>query len=302
MNPYDFSLRQIQYAVAVADLKSFRRAADRCNVSQPSLSAQVAEIEAALGVQLFERDRRGVMITAAGAELIERMRRVLVETDDLSKAARRFVDPLAGTLRIGVIPTVGPYLLPAAAASLRKELPRLALAWLEDKTEALVRRVRLGNLDGALLALESDIGDLSYETIRQDPFVLAIPREHRLGRSSAPVPFSRLRGERILLLDEGHCFRDQVIELCRGREVEEHGFRATSLPTLVQMACANMGITLLPGISVPTETLRADLVTRPLARPEPYRTIVLAWRRQSALAEAMRKIARTVQDAVQDIA
>ena len=168
MSHYDFSLRQIQYAVAVADLKSFRRAAERCNVSQPSLSSQVAEIETALGVRLFERDRRGVMITTAGTELIERMRRVLVETDDLSKAARRFVDPLAGTLRIGVIPTIGPYLLPAAAAALRKELPRLALAWLEDKTEALVRRVRLGKLDGALLALESDIGDLSYETIRQE--------------------------------------------------------------------------------------------------------------------------------------
>lgn len=301
MSHYDFSLRQIQYAVAVADMKSFRRAAERCNVSQPSLSSQVAEIETALGVRLFERDRRGVMITTAGTELIERMRRVLVETDDLNKAARRFVDPLAGTLRIGVIPTIGPYLLPAAAAALRKELPRLALAWLEDKTEALVRRVRLGKLDGALLALESDIGDLSYETIRQDPFVLAIPRDHRLGSSSAPVPFSRLRGEHILLLDEGHCFRDQVIELCRGRGIEEHSFRATSLPTLVQMACANRGITLLPLISVATETLRSDLVTRPIARPEPYRTIVLAWRRQSALSEAMRNIARTVQSALQDI-
>ncbi len=301
MSHYDFSLRQIQYAVAVADLKSFRRAAERCHVSQPALSSQVAEIEAALGVRLFERDRRGVMITTAGTELIERMRRVLVETDDLSRAARGFVDPLAGTLRIGVIPTIGPYLLPAAAAALRRELPRLALAWLEDKTEALVRRVRLGKLDGALLALESDIGDLSYETIRQDPFVLAIPRDHRLGSSSTPVPFSRLRGEHILLLDEGHCFRDQVIELCRGRGIEEHGFRATSLPTLVQMACANMGITLLPLISVATETLRSDLVTRPIARPEPYRTIVLAWRRQFALSEAMRKIARTVQSAIQDI-
>ena len=300
MNQYDFSLRQIQYAVAVADLKSFRRAAERCHVSQPALSAQVAEIEAALGVQLFERDRRGVMITTAGSELIERMRRVLVEADDVSKTARRFLDPLAGTLRIGVIPTIGPYLLPSVATLLRKELPRLTLAWLEDKTEALVRRIRQGNLDGAFLALEADIGDLNYATIEQDPFVLAIAPDHRLGRSSAPIPFSQLRGENVLLLDEGHCFRDQVIEFCSGKGVEELSFRATSLPTLVQMTCANMGITLLPRISVPIETLRSDLVTRPITRPAPHRTIVLAWRRQSALSEAMRKIAQTVRCAIQD--
>ena len=300
MEHYNFSLRQIQYAVAVADQRSFRRAAERCHVSQPSLSAQIAEVEAALGVQLFERDRRGVMITTAGSELIERMRRVLVEADDVGKAARRFLNPLAGTLRIGVIPTIGPYLLPAASSALRKEVPCLALAWLEDKTEALVRRIRHGKLDGAFLALESDFGDLNCETIKQDPFVLAIPPDHHLGRSSGPIPFSRLRGERILLLDEGHCFRDQVIEFCGARGIEELSFRATSLATLVQMVCASMGITLLPRISVATETLRSELVTRPITRPAPHRTIVLAWRRQSALSEAMRKIARTVRYAVQD--
>ena len=299
MNPYDFSLRQLQYAVAVADTKSFRRAAERCHVSQPTLSAQVAEIEAALKVRLFERDRRGVLITSAGAELIERMRRVLVDADDVSVAAQQFLDPLAGTLRIGVIPTIGPYLLPAAAAELRKQLPRLTLVWLEDKTEALVRRIRHGSLDGALMALESDIGDVSYEAIKEEPFVLAVSPSHRLGSSAAPVPFSCLRGERILLLDEGHCVRDQVIEFCSGSGVEELGFRATSLPTLVQMASDNMGITLLPLIAVPAETLRSDLVTRPIERPAPYRTIILAWRRQSALSEAMRTISQVVRHAVQ---
>ena len=298
MKPYNFSLRQIQYAVTVADTRNFRRAAERCHVSQPSLSVQVAELETGLGVQLFERDRRGVMITTAGSELIDRMRRVLLEVDDVRGAARRFLDPLAGTLRIGVIPTVGPYLLPTVAPLLRKEFPRLTLAWLEDKTEALVRQIRHGNLDGALLALEADIGDLTYETIEEDPFVLATPPDHRLGRSSAPIPFSRLRGEHILLLDEGHCLRDQVIEFCSGRGVEELNFRATSLPTLVQMVRANMGITLLPRISMPTEILRSGLKTRPISRPVPYRTIVLAWRRQSALFEAMRKIAQTARLAV----
>ena len=300
MSQYAFSLRQIQYAVAVADLKSFRRAAERCHVSQPSLSAQVARVEANLGVQLFERDRRGVMITAAGTELIRRMRRVLVEADDVGKAARRFLDPLAGTLRIGVIPTIGPYLLPVAAKALRKELPRLTMAWLEDKTRALVRRIRHGGLDGGFLALESDIGDLTCETVKQDPFVLAVPPDHKLGRSSRPIPFSRLRGEHMLLLDEGHCFRDQVIEFCRRRGIEELEYRATSLPTLVQMTCADMGITLLPLIAVAAEALRCDLVTRPITQPVPHRTIVLAWRPGSALSKAMRKIAETVRSAIRD--
>ncbi len=298
MQPYDFSLRQIQYAVAVAELRSFRRAAERCHVSQPSLSSQIAEVEVALGVQLFERDRRGVMITAAGSEIVERMQRVLVEADDVSKAAQRFLDPLAGTLRIGVIPTIGPYLLPVASPLLREELPRLSLNWLEDKTEALVRRILHGDLDGAFLALESPIGDLRYETIRQDPFVLAMPPSHRLGDSTAPIPFSRVRGEHILLLDEGHCLRDQVIEYCSERGFEQLSVRATSLPTLVQMACANMGITLLPGISVPIESRRSGLVTRPFKQPAPHRTIILGWRRQSALTKAMRKIAETVRSAV----
>ena len=300
MTKHDFSLRQLQYVVAVADTKSFRQAAERCGVSQTSLSAQVAKVEAALKVQLFERDRRRVLITAGGSELIECMRNVLVDADDVSIAAQRFLEPLAGTLRIGVIPTIGPYLLPTVAATLRQELPRLTLAWLEDKTETLVRQIRHGSLDGAFLALEADIGDVTYEVITKDPFVLAVPPCHHLGNSSTPIPFSSLKGEHLLLLDEGHCFRDQVIEFCSGIGVYELGFRSTSLPTLVQMASANMGITLLPLIAVPTETLRSDLVTRPIERPVPHRTIILAWRRQSALSVAMQKISQTVQRALRD--
>ncbi len=299
MKKHDFSLRQLQYVVAVADTKSFRLAAKRCDVSQPSLRAQVEKVEAALKVQLFERDRRRVLITEGGSELIECMRNVLVDADDISIAARRFLEPLAGTLRIGVIPTIGPYLLPTVAAKLRQELPLLTLAWLEEKTETLVRQIRHGSLDGAFLALESDIGDVTYETITEDPFVLAAPPSHPLGSSSTPVPLSSLEGERLLLLDEGHCLRDQVIEFCSGVDVDELGFRSTSLPTLVQMASANMGITLLPLIAVPAETHRSDLVTRPIQRPTPHRTIILAWRRQSALSVAMQKISQTARLAVQ---
>lgn len=298
MKPHSFTLRQIQYAVAVADASGFRRAAEHCRVSQPSLSAQVRELEEALGVQLFERDRRGMMITAAGTELVERMRRVLADVEDVRSAAGQFLDPLARTLQIGAIPTIGPYLLPAATRVLRKEHPRLTLTWLEEKTDALVRRIRQGKLDGGFLALEAGIADLDYETIEDDPFVLATPAGHPLGRASTPIPFHRLQGERILLLDEGHCFRDQVIEFCSRRGVEELSVRATSLPTLVQMVSANMGITFLPRMAAPAEIARSDLRTRPITEPVPHRTVVLAWRRRSALATVMREIAGAVRRAI----
>src|ERR671925_1279283 len=165
MKSFNFTLRQLQYVVAVAEMLSFRRAAERCNVSQPSLSAQVAELETALGFSLFERDRRGVLVTAAGQEIISRARRVLVEADDFVETANRFLDPLAGTLRIGVIPTIGPYLLPRVVPALRKAYPRMMLIWIEDKTEVLVRRVAHGDLDAALLALESDLGDLEHDVV-----------------------------------------------------------------------------------------------------------------------------------------
>ena len=194
MKTYNFTLRQLQYVVAVAEMMSFRRAAELCNVSQPSLSAQVAEMEAALGVPLFERDRRGVLITAAGHELVARARRVLMEADDFIEAANRFVDPLAGTLRIGVIPTIGPYLLPQVVPALRDIYPRLMIVWKEDKTDALVRAVTQGDLDAALLAQEADLGDLESAPIAVDRFFLAMPPGHKLGTTKKPV--KRTRGNR----------------------------------------------------------------------------------------------------------
>jgi len=259
------------------------------------LSAQVAELETALGFPLFERDRRGVLVTAAGQEIISRARRVLVEADDFVEAANRFLDPLAGTLRIGVIPTISPYLLPRVVPALRKAYPRMMLIWIEDKTEVLVRSVAHGDLDAALLALEADLGDLEHDVIAVDPFVLAMSPEHKLSRVAKRVNRNQLRGERILLLDDGHCFRDQVLEYCSSAMLEELGFRATSLPTLAQMVSTGAGITLLPSIAVPTETNRSQLSVRSFSRPEPFRTIVLGWRRRSALAGTLRKIAQTIR-------
>lgn len=295
--PVAFSLRQLQYAVAVAETLSFRQAAERCHVSQPSLSAQLAQLEEALGVRLFERDRRRVLVTPSGRAVIERARRVLVEADDLVDTARQQGDPLSGTLRVGVIPTISPYLLPDIAPALRAAFPRLTVFWTEDKTEVLARSLDMGLLDAALLALEADIGDVDRAVLARDAFLLATPRGHRLGAGKAPVPMSKLRDERILLLDDGHCLREQTLAFCSRARVRELAFRATSLSTLVQMVAAGAGITLLPRLAAVTETRRATLRLRPLARPVPHRTIALVWRKRSPLAGPLRQLAGTLADA-----
>jgi LysR family hydrogen peroxide-inducible transcriptional activator len=291
------SLRQLQYVVAVADARSFRRAAEQCGVSQPSLSAQLAQLEGALGVRLFERDRRRVLLTSAGEELVERARRVLVEADDLVAAARRLGDPLAGTLALGVIPTVSPYLLPVAAPAVRRAHPRLTIRWLEDKTENLARDLHAGRLDAALLALEADLGGpLQREVIGRDPFVLAAPRAHPLAKKGArPASLGDLRGAHLLLLDDGHCLRDQALAVCAGARTEELAFRATSLPTLAQMVSAGAGITLLPRMAVATESRRAHLVVRPLADERAFRTLALVWRPTSPAGPALRQLAATIR-------
>ncbi len=297
LGPHPFTLRQLQYAAAVAASLSFRKAAERCHVSQPSLSAQLAQLEEAVGVRLFERDRRRVLVTAAGRALIERARRILRETDDLVELARRSGDPLAGTLRIGVIQTISAYLLPRLTAALRQAYPRLTVLWVEDKTEILMRSLEGGTLDAALLAIEADIGDVEREIIGPDPFVLATPVGHPLGAKASPAKASELRGASVLLLDDGHCFREQALAICSGARAHEHEFRATSLSTLAQVVAGGAGVTLLPELAVATESKRAELAIRPFAQPAPKRTIALVWRRRTPLGPALRQLATTARAA-----
>lgn len=295
--PHPFTLRQLQYAVAVADELSFRRAAERCHVSQPSLSSQLAQLEQALGVELFERDRRRVLLTAPGRALVERARRVLLGADDLLDAARRTGDPLAGTLRIGVIPTISPYLLPSLTPQLRTSFERLSVVWVEDKTEVLIKSLAEGRLEAALLALEAELGEVEVEIIAKDPFVLATAPGHPLTMKRTPAVPSDLQNAVVLLLDEGHCLRQQALELCSKAKPRELEFRATSLSTLVQMVAGGAGVTLLPALSVPTETERADLRVRPFAAPAPERTIALVWRKGSPLAAALSQIGAAIRRA-----
>jgi LysR family hydrogen peroxide-inducible transcriptional activator len=294
--PHPFTLRQLQYACAVAEHLSFRQAAEVCHVAQPSLSAQVAELEAALGVQLFERDRRRVLVTTRGQALLERARQLLLAADDLGDSAKRLADPFAGTLRIGVIPTIAPYLVPAATGAVRHAFPKLTMAWIEDKTSTLVSQMSAGDIDAAVLALEADIGDLEHALIASDPFVLVAPPGHPLLAKSGPIPAKELRAADILLLDEGHCMREQALEVCASVKAREGEFRATSLSTLVQLVVQGAGVTLLPALALETETLRAELGIRQIAAPTPARTIALVWRKGSSLAAALQRVAACIRE------
>jgi len=295
--PHPFTLRQLQYAVAVANSLSFRRAAELCRVAQPSLSAQVAALEKGLGVTLFERDRRRVLLTAAGRDLVDRARRILVASDDLLDASRRLSDPLAGMVRVGVIPTISPYLLPGVTPVLHANYPLLTIVWVEDKTAVLTEQLSSGALDAALLALEADVGDFESAVVASDPFVLAAPPGDPLVAGRGPARLAELKGRRVLLLDDGHCFRDQALEVCSRARARELEVRATSLPTLSQMVARGLGVTLLPRLAVATEAGRAGLEVRPFEEPAPHRTIALVWRRGSPWDATLRKVAETLAEA-----
>lgn len=299
-SPYPFSLRQLQYASALAQELSFRKAAERCHVSQPALSSQLAELEQALGVRLFERDKKRVLLTSAGREMLARVSRVLLEADGLLESARRASDPLAGALRLGVIPTVSPYLLPALTPRLRRALPRLSVTWREEKTESVVALLEQGELDGGIVALESELGDVERELIAKDEFVLATPPKHPLSRRGATAAVE-LRDQSVLLLDDGHCFRDQALAFCSKAKAHELEFRATSLSTLVQMVAGGAGVTLLPSLAVPTETQRAKLAIRRFTTP-PARTLALVFRASCPVKAALHQVAALARESYGDAA
>ena len=294
----DLSLRQLEYIVAVADVRNFHRAAERCHVSQPTLSAQVQQLEGVLGTLLFERDRRGVLLTSSGESIVAHARRVLLEVGDLLSVARLGHDPFEGTFRLGVIPTVAPYLLPEVMPVLSARYPKLRLVFREEKTDDVVRELGEGKLDLGLLALEADVGDLDHAEVLKDPFVVALPKGHALTKKKR-IALTALEDEPVLLLDDGHCFRTQALALCAKARALEGDLRATSLGTLVQMVSTGAGMTLLPRLALEVENRRGQLETRPFVPPAPSRTIALVWRPTSPFAEAFRAIAGVLAGAAQ---
>jgi LysR family hydrogen peroxide-inducible transcriptional activator len=293
---HDLSLRQLQYVVAVADTLGFRRAAERCAVSQPTLSAQVQHLEEVLGVKLFERDRRRVLVTSAGEEIVTRARRILVDTEDLLAVATRARDPFAGTFRVGVIPTVAPYFLPEVTRVLAKKYPRLRLVFREEKTEDTVRDLWAGTLDAGLVALEADLGALEHAEVMRDPFVVAMPKGHSLAKKKK-IAQSDLDDQEVLLLEDGHCLRSQALAVCSKAGAHEMDLRATSLATLVQMVAGSHAVTLLPELALSVENRGEQLEIRPFSAPIPFRTLALVWRPRSPFADAFRRTAATLRAA-----
>ncbi|HEX2889945.1 hydrogen peroxide-inducible genes activator [Vineibacter terrae] len=292
------SLRQLQYLVAIADTGHFGRAAERCFVTQSTLSAGLKELETTLGAMLIERDRRTAAPTAVGAEIVVRARRLLAEAADLVDVARGLAEPLSGPLRIGIIPTIGPYLLPSLLPQLRTRYPALQPFLVEDQTARLVERLSAGALDVAVLALPYDLPRLTTLPVLEDPFVVAAPEGHALLRQQTVSPDS-LAGETLLLLADGHCLREHALSACGlGRSATGQAVEATSLSTLIHMVDSGLGVTLLPMLAVRAGALRGTrIATRPLAGPDASRTIGLAWRASSAQAQSYQLLGDVIRAA-----
>jgi len=277
------SLRQLRYLVAVADRLNFRAAAESSFVTQSTLSAGIKELESLLGVELVERDKRSVRLTNAGEAVVAKAREVLAQAQDLVETARGAAEPLSGPFRLGVIPTIAPFLLPALAPKLRGSYPRLKLYLREDLTERLLERLRGAELDAALIALPYDTGELAVRELFRDEFWFVAREDDPLAREKA-IAIERLAPREIVLLEEGHCLRDHAIVACGARGPgEAPTVEATSLATLVQMVEGGLGVTLLPEMTLKAGLLNGtSLVARPFAAKVPARRIALVSRRASA--------------------
>jgi LysR family hydrogen peroxide-inducible transcriptional activator len=290
------NLRDLRYLVALADERHFGRAAERCFVSQPTLSAQIRKLEEYLGVVLVERQPRRVSLTETGARIVERARRVLLEADAIVALAKSDRDPLAGPLKVALIPTVGPYLLPHVAGRLRRALPRLKLLLYEHQTGPLLAKLADGELDLGILALPVAADGLATAPLYEEPFTLAVPAGHRLAAKDR-VRVADLEGESLLLLEDGHCLRDQALEVCSRIHLgDEQDYRATSLETLRQMVAAGHGVTLLPELAAATPVGAArGLRIKPFVKPAPSRTIGAVWRKSTTRGKAIEAVVETIR-------
>ena len=286
------NLRDLKYLVALADHRHFGRAAEASHVSQPTLSTQIRKLEDELGVALVERAPRRVMLTPVGHEVADRARRIIADVEQMAELARRSRDPEAGSVRLGLFPTLGPYLLPHVLPGIRARFPRLELLLVEEKTDQILARLRDGRLDAGILALPVHDDSLHAEVLFDEPFVLAAPRTHPVaarGRLAA----EDMRELELLLLEEVHCLRDQALDVCHlAGAGERDGFRATSLETLRQMVAAGVGATLLPTLAVkPPVPVSPDIALLPFAGTAPHRRIAMVWRRSAASGDFLARLA-----------
>ncbi len=279
------TLRQLQYLKLLAEHRSFSRAADAAHVTQPTLSAGIHELEKILGAPVVDRARSGVILTSVGEEAVRRSGQILAQAEDLVQAANSAGQPLSGRFRLGVIPTIAPFLLPRALPILRDRFPKLRLFLREDLTQRLIASLKAGALDAALIALPYDTTGLETEAVSTDALLAAVPANHPLSQFSSIAP-ERLEGDELILLEDGHCLRDHALEAC-GFDPPKPGpdgsFAATSLPTLVQMVGSGLGVSLLPAMAVEAGlTDHVPVTIRPLDALKPSRDIVVCWRAGSS--------------------
>jgi LysR family transcriptional regulator, hydrogen peroxide-inducible genes activator len=293
----DLKLKDLRYLVAVADTRHFGHAATRCFVSQPTLSAQLKKLEQYLGVQLIERHPRRVSLTEAGTQVVSRARRIIEASDEIVTLAQLRHDPLAGRLRVALLPTIGPYLLPLIATRIRKKLPRLDLLLYEYQTGPMLEHLQAGDIDLGILALPVPAVGLVQRDLYAEPFVVALPDQHALADRKS-LKASDLDGQTLLLLEEGHCLRDQALDVCSNTHIQEkQDFRATSLETLRQMVASGAGITLLPELASHGAYGNARGVSViPFSRPTPTRRIGALWRSTTARSAAIEAVCSVVAD------
>jgi len=298
------TLAELRYLVAVADLRHFGHAAERCHVTQPTLSGQLRKLEESLGAPLVERTTRVVTLTPLGERIVAHARRILEEADQISELARHRQGTLTSVLRLGIIPTLSPYILPLFLDKLHQTYPQLRLILREDLTDNLLVALEEHALDVLLIALPEHAGAYPSMPLFIEPFSFVCPTQHRLGNQ--PVVTEReLAREQLLLLDEGHCLRDQALAVCgdqyRKQEMLSADFRATSLETICEMVAAGLGCTLLPALAVPHLTARDKrLETRPLRAVRAHRCIGLLWRTSFPRSEDLAVLGRFIQKQLPD--
>ena len=294
------NLKDLKYLLAIAEYRHFGKAAKACSVSQPTLSIQLKKLEQTLGVQLFERGQKKVLITASGLSVVEQAKNVLSAMNELERLAKLSNDPFSGEVRLGLIPSLGPYLLPHILPIIKRELPKLTLYLYEAKTEELLTKLEQGSLDAIILALPVEHKGLIVQTLFKEPFFLAMPVSHSL-HNSKELHLKDLNHDNLLLLEEGHCLRDQALEVVcheKSKLEERMNYRATSLETLRHMVASGAGITLLPLLALEEQLL---IVNKPFAAPIPERKIGMLWRKESALEPCCKKLATLISHKLPDV-
>ena len=295
------NLRDLRYFVALADTKHFGKAAERSYVSQPTLSAQIKKLENYLGVQLIERQPRRVTLTETGAKILPIARRILQESDEIVSLARNEHDPLSGKLKLALIPTIGPYLLPLVTRKLRKQLPQLKLMLYEYQTQVMLEKLRSGEIEVGILALPVPMDGLDSAELYDENFTVAVPNNHPFSKRPA-VKLDDLAGETLLLLEDGHCLRDQALDVCNRIDVKENeDYRATSLETLRQMVAAGLGITLLPELATRGPFGSGQgLTVKSFAKPIPSRAVGAVWRKSTSRTAAINAVCDVIRSTMSE--